>query len=439
MKIVHDAKPGSGIILRGDNRVFLSAKEHEVILCGPSDTGKTFASCVKAHLICLRYPGAQGVIARKTAASLSGSVLRTFIRTIAGHGVRQLGGETPTKFIYPNGSTVWTCGLDNADRVLSSERDFIYVNQAEELALSDWETLATRCSGRASIIKNPQLMGDCNPAGIKHWIKERAAQGKLRLLNATHRDNPTIYDAAGNLTEQGKMRLAVLLNLSGVRRKRLFEGIWATAEGAVFEMFDQETHVKSRSVSQFKEWNLALDEGYVNPAVVLLIGEDSDGRWHVHREFHKSGVLPAVQVGVALGWAREFRISTVAVDSAAASLIAELNNAGLPAVGGKGRVLDGIQRIQDRLAVQGDGMPRLTIDPSCKETINEFESYRWKNGKDVPEKEFDHSVDSIRYLADVKGESTGAWTAAAVAAVAARLPVQDEDSEPDLTDVEIDL
>jgi phage terminase large subunit len=60
-------------------------------------------------------------------------------------------------------------------------------------------------------------------------------------------------------------------------------------------------------------------------------------------------------------------------------------------------VLDGIAAVQERLKVQADGLPRLTVDPSCLNTINEFESYVWKPERDEPVKENDHALDALRY------------------------------------------
>jgi phage terminase large subunit len=54
--------------------------------------------------------------------------------------------------------------------------------------------------------------------------------------------------------------------------------------------------------------------------------------------------------------------------------------------------------VQDLLKIQGDGKPRLTVDPSCVNVINEFESYTWKPEKDEPVKENDHAMDAVRYL-----------------------------------------
>jgi phage terminase large subunit len=101
---------------------------------------------------------------------------------------------------------------------------------------------------------------------------------------------------------------------------------------------------------------------------------------------------------LAREWVNERGATAIIVDESAAGLIADLVNHGLPAQGHKGRVLDGIAIVQGLLTVQGDNLPRLTIDPSCVNTINEFESYVWKPGKDEPVKENDHSQDAVRYF-----------------------------------------
>lgn len=461
-KIV-EADPAHTLELRGAARQLMGAREHEVIISGPSDTGKTLPCCVKAHLYCLRKPGCEGAIMRKTAASLAGTVLKTFAKVIP-TAVRPFGGENPSRFIYPNGSQVWCGGLDNPDRVLSSERDFIYVCQAEELTLNDWEYLATRCSGRAGHVKFPQLFGDCNPGGSRHWIRQRAAEGKLRLLISNHKDNPSIYDKTGNLTPEGQRRIAVLENLTGIRRLRLKEGIWATAEGAVYDMFNSSAdgpHVMTRPWQEMVKWMLCQDEGYTNPAAILLVGEDGDGRWHVFREWYECGKLEQDVVAVARRWyfapvvaachipdeqieqaaqserfaglnERMRRCVINGVDEAAAGLIAALSNAGMNAVGGKGRILDGIHGLQDRLKVQGDGKARLTVDPSCLNTINEFESYVWKPEKDVPVDANNHALGALRYLQDVTGKPVGFASATVFGSGPAPNPFGSGEAHPEL-------
>jgi len=389
---------------------FFYCKEPEYIAEGPAETGKTLAACWKIHMLAMKYPKLNGAIVRKTQASIYGSVLQTFQRVIEGAPVEPYGGAKPERYIYSNGSVIWIGGMDNADRILSSERDFFYVNQAEELKQDDWEKMTTRTTGRGAVMPYTFTFGDCNPSGSMHWIRARAMAGTLKLIRTHHTDNPTLFDpSTGEITVQGERTISRLQNLTGVRRKRLLEGIWATAEGAVYDMFDASLHVMSRDGSEFITWGMAIDEGYTNPAVILLIGIDSDGRWHVYKEFYKRGKLQAEVVKAAKEWYLNaytpeggipVQAKMIAVDAAAAGLVADLNDNGLPAMGAKGKVFAGITAIQDRLQVQKDGRPRLTVDPSCVNLINEFESYIWKPEKDEPVKENDHALDALRYFDD---------------------------------------
>ena len=362
----------------GGNKEAMYCKEPEFIVAGPAETGKTMATCWRVHLMAMKYAGLNGAIVRKTQADMYGSVLQTFERVIVGAPVEPYGGEKVQKYTYSNGSVIWIGGMDKPGKVLSSERDFVYVNQAEQLTLDDWESITTRTTGRGAVMPYTMTFGDCNPGGSRHWIKERERSGALKLITTTHHDNPTLYDPTnGKITPQGERTMGRLNALTGIRHKRLMLGQWATAEGAVYDMFDSNVHVFERDPQEMINWYLAIDEGYTNPAVILLVGEDTDKRHHIFREFYKRGVLQSAVVTQALEWKKEKRIRIAAVDAAAAGLIADMLDAGIPAQASKGRVLDRIQSVQNRLRVQGDGKARLTIDPSCKHTINDFESRVW--------------------------------------------------------------
>lgn len=233
----------------GGVREFWNANDQEVIIAGPADTGKTLGALWKIHQICTLYPGTQAVIVRKVQEDMAGSVLQTWTDKVVSHdpSVTSYGGHKPYFWVYPNGSKVWTCGLDKPGKVLSSERDIIYVNQAEELVQPDWEILLSRCSGRAGNVPYPQLMGDCNPESPTHWIKSRSnpklSSYPLRLIVSQHTDNPELYDQKTLLiTEAGKQRLGALDRMTGARRLRLRLGIWAQPEAAIYDVFDEVHH-----------------------------------------------------------------------------------------------------------------------------------------------------------------------------------------------------
>lgn len=424
--------------LRGANLELFKCVNHEALVAGPRDTGKTIACCVKVHAYCSNVPMCQGAIVRKTNRSLAGSVLKTLDRVIHGSGVKKFGGESPSMYIYPNGSRIYLGGMDNPDKVLSSERDFIYVNQAEELKLDDWEILAGSCSGRGAVVKHPQLFGDCNPAGAKHWLRLRAKEGKLVMFSVKHEDNPSLFDKQGKLLpgKEPQQRMAVLDALTGVRRKRLRLGLWVSADGSVYEDFnaeptDPQTHVFARDWREMVRWLIGVDVGFTNPAVVLLVGEDSDGRWHIFREFFVKGCLPERQMKTIAEWFKDPlsqvapkeelpekrpSCSKCAIDQAAAGFIASCRNIGVTCDEfDKGEVRDGVYQLMNRIPFQADGWPRLSVDPSCVETINEFESYEWEpdKPKDTPKKENDHAMDALRYLDILTRVPTGALVSAA--------------------------
>ena len=257
---------------------FLKCQDPEAIIHGMAETGKTLAACWKLHLCACKYPNSSIVILRKTLTSTYSTVLQTFQRKVLGilgeagptpgyeGPVGAYGGEKPQWYDYPNGSRIWICGMDKSTKILSAEHDIIYVNQAEELSLAEWETLTTRATGRAGNMPYAQTIGDMNPAWPTHWVYKRVS---LTLFQSYRTENPVLYDQeTGEITEQGRRTELVLDGLTGVRRARLRDGRPALAEGAVYPMWNSRLHV----IDPFRipdEWRRfrVVDFGFNNPFV----------------------------------------------------------------------------------------------------------------------------------------------------------------------------
>jgi len=411
-------------------------KDPEVIISGPAETGKTRTALEKLDGLMWRYPGAQAIIVRKTYKSLKTSVLITFERKVLGAWdptandgegsfdqrktpVQKIGGEHVEGYIYPNGSRIYLGGMDVPDKVLSSEWDVVYINQAEELTLNDWEIITTRTTGRAGNMPYAQVMADCNPGAPTHWIRDRAAKGRLTFFESRHEDNPTLYDPITHaITEQGKRSLSVLDNLTGVRYLRLRKGKWAAAEGAVYEEFDRAVHI----INSFPipdDWVRfrAIDFGYTNPFVCQWWAMDPDGRLYLYREIYKTRTLVEDHARQINQLSQNERIHATIADHDAEDR-ATLERYGIPTIAAMKAVSLGIQAVQTRLRKAGDGKPRIFImagalveadpsliadkKPTCTE--QELESYIWtpskdgKPNKEAPLKENDHGMDPMRYL-----------------------------------------
>src|SRR5262249_51460015 len=108
----------------------------EVLVSGPAGTGKSRACLEKLHACCLRWPGCRWLIVRKTRESLTESALVTFEEKVLAEGSPiRLGPQRRMRqaYHYPNGSEVVVGGLDKPSKVMSTEYDGIYVQEAIEL------------------------------------------------------------------------------------------------------------------------------------------------------------------------------------------------------------------------------------------------------------------------------------------------------------------
>src|SRR5438552_18558621 len=89
-------------------------------------------------------------------------------------GARVLWKSTMQQYQYrKNGSILAIAGLDKSSKVMSSEWDLIYVQEATELDEDDWESLTTRLRNGMNIYQ--QLIVDCNPDAPTQWLKQRAS------------------------------------------------------------------------------------------------------------------------------------------------------------------------------------------------------------------------------------------------------------------------
>jgi phage terminase large subunit len=333
----------------GANLDALRCKAPEVLLCGPAETGKTFAFLLKLHLIATQYEKASLVILRKTLTSTYSTVLITFQQKVLGDDapVEVYGGEKPQWFDYPTKARIWVAGLDKSSRILSAEHDIVYVNQAEELTLDDWETLTTRTTGRAGHMPYSQTIGDANPSWPQHWMYQRES---IERFYSWHKDNPTLFDPeTGEATQQGEHTLSVLSQLTGLRRARLFEGRAVQAEGAVYDSYNPVVHLKDAFPIP-ADWRRfrAVDFGFSNPFVCQWWAMDGDGRMYCYREIYHTQRLVEDHARDIVQLSQGERIEATVCDHDAEDR-ATLERHGVPTVGAKKDISPGIQAVQARL------------------------------------------------------------------------------------------
>lgn len=423
--VIAQASPESkiGFECFGGARELWRDKAPELIIVGGYETGKTYPALMKLHTLLSKYPNTQALMVRRTYQSLIHSAVVTYERKVLPYpigdvrcAVRRYGGEYPAMYIYPNGSQLRLGGMDKPDKFLSSEFDYIYVNQAEELRLDDWEKLTGRCTGRAGNAPYAQIFGDCNPAHPAHWILKRP---QIKLITSRHEDNPTLYNPiTREITQRGELTLSRLDALTGVRYKRGRLGLWSSVEGMVYEDWQPDVHVIDRfDVPQSWRKYRCVDFGYRNPFVCGWFATDEDGRLYLYREIYMTGRTVkehAQQINALSGWEQY----EVAVADHDASDRATLEENGITTEPAMKDIKRGIEAVQERLRILGDGRPRLYImrdslvetDYTLKEkffptcTEEEFPAYVYpeqserKHTDENPVKLHDHGMDMIRYM-----------------------------------------
>lgn len=433
--------------LRGNNLALGWCREREAYLDGPAGTGKTVAALYKIHRLLSQYPGSRALVARKTNTALSGSAMVTYRDNILRQrrDIRWFGGNKvePAAYRYPNGSQMIVNGLDKPEKVLSAEFDWGYINEAPECDEEDIEFVRMRLRPRTGGPDIPyrQLIMDGNPGPPTHWLNQRMNAGRTHRMLSRHEDNPRYFDLKTNdWTPEGYEYIeGILGGLTGVRLSRYRYGIWAAAEGTVYEDSWDRARNLVNPFSIPRDWPryLSIDFGFTNPFVCLWGAIDPDGRLVIYRQLYRSKKIVedhAKDIASASGWfhllPRDHERYKPRPDDAADPLPRDViadhdaedratleRHLGLMITPAHKSVSDGIQAVASRFRLAGDDKPRITIFRNClyerdeeraraKLPIcleDEPEMYVWKRGangsaKEEPMKEHDHAIDALRYL-----------------------------------------
>lgn len=445
-------------------------RDSETVIAGPAGTGKSLAALFRVHLAALNNPNIRCLIVRKTAVSLGSTTLVTFEKKVAAHAlasriVNWFGGSArePACYRYQNGAVIVVGGMDKPEKIMSAEYDLVFADEATELTETDWEYIGTRL--RNGALSWQQQIAACNPGHPTHWIKQRCDKGTATMLKSRHRDNPVYYRRDGTLTPEGHAYIdGKLGKLSGVRKLRLRDGVWAAAEGLIYETWDDTVHLvdPQKIPDTWTRW-WGVDFGFTNPFTCQFWAEDPDGRLWLYREIYRTKTLVEDHAKTILRQVRwcskcchsrkaghdchtcdrcelvwkEPKPRAIICDHDAEDRATLEKHLGLSTVAAHKSVSDGIQAVQARLKPAGDGRPRLFImrgalverDSELAEAKKpcsaeeEITGYVWDRGSaqaqasDKPPKEFplkinDHGMDTLRYVVaerDLGGRPNIRW------------------------------
>ena len=275
-------------------KLFLDAKESEVLFGGAAGGGKSYGQTVDALLFALRYPGSKQLVLRRTFAELDKSLIRTslalFPREIYSFNSSSHTGR------FKNGSCIdfGYCATENdVYQYQSAEYDCIRFDELTHFTEAQYVYLISRVRGANAFPK--QIKSSTNPGGVGHgWVKRRFVDPAPSGRSFVGEDGmkrifiPSLLDDNTFLISSDPSYRQRLLALPERERRALLLGDWDIFEGQYFTEFERARHVISpfeipRGWRRYRTIDYGLDR-----LVCLWIAIAPSGQAFVYREFCES-------------------------------------------------------------------------------------------------------------------------------------------------------
>ena len=286
-------------------KLFIDAKESEVLFGGAAGGGKSYGQMVDALLFALKYRGSKQLILRRTFSELDKSLIRTSLALFPKE-IYTFNSSTHTGK-FKNGSIIdfGYCATENdVYQYQSAEYDCIRFDELTHFTEAQYVYLISRVRGANDFPK--QIKSSTNPGGVGHsWVKSRFIDPSAPGESFCGEDGmtrifiPSLLDDNSFLMRSDPSYKERLTALPERERKALLFGDWNIFEGQYFNEFNTSKHV----CTPFEippEWRKyrTIDYG-LDRLVCLWIAVSPDGTAYVYREFCESNLpIGAAAAGI---------------------------------------------------------------------------------------------------------------------------------------------
>ena len=308
----------------------------------------------------------------------------------------------PEITVKETGQKILFRGLDDPLKITSISVDagllsWVWVEEAYQIENKDkFDTLIESIRGT---VDSPefykQITITFNPWSERHWLKgaffDRETKEKDVFADTTtYRDNEW-------LDRQDKERYEDLWRTNPRRAQVVTNGNWGVAEGLVFENFEVKDFDINATIKNVGNTTAGMDFGYTHdPTTFPRLAVDLENKelW-IYAEHYEHAML--TQDIYEMVKRNNMLDSIIMADGAEPRLIAELRNLGVRGIRasakGQGSIMAGINFMQSF---------KIYIHPSCANTIEEFDTYVFKQDREgnwlnEPIDASNHVIDAIRY------------------------------------------
>ncbi|MFP3767619.1 PBSX family phage terminase large subunit [Streptococcus sp. TATVAM-FAB35] len=384
---------------------FWRSKNFYRVVKGSRGSKKSKTTALNYVVRLLKYPWANLLVIRRFSNTNKQSTYTDFkwaCNQLKVSHLFKFNESLPEITVKKTGQKILFRGLDDPLKITSITVDvgilsWLWVEEAYQIESEDkFSTVVESIRGSVS---DPtffkQITLTFNPWNERHWLKrvffdEETRRSDTLALTTTYRCNEW-------LDEIDRQRYEDLYVTNPRRARIVCDGEWGVAEGLVFENTRVEEFDIQKTVQRVKETTAGMDFGFTqDPTTLICVAVDFENkRLYLYNEHYQKAMLTddIVKMLKDKGMQRSY----ISADSAEKRLIAEIRSKGIngivPSLKGKGSIMQGIQFMQGF---------EIIIHPSCEHTIEEFNTYTFKQDKEgnwlnEPIDANNHIIDAVRY------------------------------------------
>lgn len=358
---------------------FLNYTEKRIsLLQGGARSGKTRNTIIYFVTKLLSEKNKTLDIVRATLPALKATVLQDVIEVMQQLNIydEKLHNKTEGK-IKVGSSEICYYSIDDNQKIRGRKRDYLFVNEANEIDYNIWVQLLLRTTGQIVCDYNPSINDD-------HYLLSDVKQREdCQFLITTYKDNPFLPDTLKHEIERLQTTDGNLWKIYGL-------GQVATIKGLVFPNFAIVNQMPDNA------YFYGQDFGYTNDPTTLIRCLIQGENLFIDECIYQRGLLNSdiARLFEANGLRKGY--DEIFADAAEPKSIDELYSYGWnikAAPKGQDSILAGIQRVNQY---------KLHVTERSINIIKELKNYKYiedKNGilTAKPIDSFNHAMDAIRY------------------------------------------
>lgn len=262
-----------------------------------------------------------------------------------------------------------------------------YVNEASLANPAVFSEILSRCSKAGS-----HVIADTNPDAPTHWLKtdyidNENPDNKTLVFTFTMDDNTFL---APDYVKQKKAQTP-----TGMFYNREILGLWVSADGLVYQDFDEDRMVIPASqIPNDLHVYCGVDWGFEHKGVITVWGDDDDGNIYLLEEHTSQYKYIDYWVRVAKDIQKRYGYNiNFWVDSARPDNVSEFQRNDINAINADKAKMAGVERVAEFMKLG----KFFVVDSAIDQFTSEIYQYVWDENTGEPKKENDDVMDSMRY------------------------------------------